>query len=78
MTINTRTMPRIVATRNPLRRQWEIALAHSGLKPKDVARVWGVGKNAINGVIAGTITSARIHQKIEAFIRKHAPAREAA
>lgn len=72
-------MPRQTpAGKNLLRRRWEIALACAGRRPHEVARAWGVHRNTINGVLAGEITSARIHGKIEAFIRKHSPTSEAA
>lgn len=72
LTSNARSMPRQTpAGKNPLRRRWEIALACAGRRPHEVAAVWGVHRNTINGVLSGSITSARIHQKIEAFIRKH-------
>ena len=71
-------MPRRNPVTNPLRRRWEIALAVAGVEPHQVAARWGVNKRSINGVLAGDITSARLHAKIEAFIQKHAPRQEAA
>ena len=72
-------MPRNASNRkNPLRREWEIALAHAGRKPHEVARSWGIGKSTINGVLAGRITSGPTHARIEAFIRRHVPAAQEA
>lgn len=63
---------------NALRRRWDIALAHAGRRTHELAAAWGVHRSAVNGVLSGRITSARLHAKIEAFITKHAPRQGAA
>lgn len=60
-------MPR----RSEKRKQWEIALAHAGRTTGQMAKQWGRSKSSVNGVINGTITSADLKAKIDAFITRN-------
>lgn len=63
---------------NPKRKQWNIALAMAGTTTGRVAKQFRVSRSALNGVLAGKITSAPLTAKIDAFLRRHLPESEQA
>ncbi|HHL71358.1 MAG TPA: hypothetical protein ENJ29_02505 [Bacteroidetes bacterium] len=50
---------------------FKVALASSGYRTSELARMWGCSKQAIHRVIRGQTTSRRLKPLIDAFIDGH-------